>query len=49
MALEEKERLFCLFFSQTRDARSSAAKAACKHFGAAKILRWGEFTLPQHK
>lgn len=27
MALEEKERLFCLFFSQTRDARSSAAKA----------------------
>ena len=22
--------------------------AACKHFGAAKILRWGGFTSPQH-
>lgn len=27
MALEEKEKLFCLFFSQTRDARASAARA----------------------
>ncbi len=27
MALEEKEKLFCLFFSLTRDARASAAKA----------------------
>lgn len=27
MALGEKEKLFCLFFSQTRDARTSAAKA----------------------
>ena len=27
MALEEKEKLFCLFFSQSRDARSAAAKA----------------------
>lgn len=27
MALEEKEKLFCLFFSQSRDARAAAAKA----------------------
>lgn len=27
MPLEEKEKLFCLFFSQIRDARSAAARA----------------------
>ena len=27
MALEEKEKQFCLFYSQSRDARSAAAKA----------------------